>query len=110
MNTHNFKILTRRRRGEGHRETCVHIDWDGITVEHLRILAKIAIVHNIQARIYNSTEPVPKEVHIVAKDCVHEEPAALVRFQPQPVKSLADTQLAKLLSTLSPEELRNLLT
>lgn len=106
---HQFKILTRRREGQSHRETKVTIDWAGISREDLMTLAKNALVNDLQARIQKSTGPFPEEVTLVARELVHHEPEALMQYRPVEKKVAIDKELEKLLKKLHPDELKLLL-
>lgn len=111
-NIDDFKILVQRKAGEGHREVAVEIDWSGITAAELRILAKVAITHNLMAEVKKSTGPFPTLVKIKAFDEVHREPPCLVQFQPRKKPTATeevDVALQKLLAQLTPEERRKLL-
>jgi len=102
-----FKILTRKKEGQSHRETEVTIDWNGISREDLMVLAKNALVQDLQARIQkNMFNHFPEKVTIVAKDMVHKESVALWEYKPAPVKIPAG--LERLLEGLSQDELRKL--
>ena len=110
-----FKILTRRREGQSHRETQVTIDWTGISKEDLMILAKNALVQDLQARIQKEFQQFPSEYVIIAKDVVHKESAALWQYQPRelgPAKLpsvVVDKKLDAILRKLSAEDLKVLL-
>lgn len=115
MNRCTFKILTKKKAGQSHRETEVTIDWHGISVDDLKILAKNAIVQDLQARIRaEEFSSFPENVTIVAKDIVHRESAALWEYQPSIMREVEasnniDKKLEKMLKKLSPDELRALL-
>ncbi|MBT9145976.1 MAG: hypothetical protein DDT42_01855 [candidate division WS2 bacterium] len=105
-NTTKIKILTKRKCGSSHEETDLTINWDGVTPEHLRILAHIAIVHNWQSNAFKSKESLPTEVTIEAKDAVHEPASCLQRFSPDQLKQqLFDKKIDKILKELTPEQL-----
>lgn len=108
-----FKILVQRKRGDAHREVAVEIDWNDITAAELRILARIAITHNIMTELRKSTGPMPEIVKLKAFDQVHREPPCLVQYQPKKAKMNdpnVDDDLTRLLKNLTPEEQKRLLT
>lgn len=115
MNRCTFKILTKKKEGQSHRETEVTIDWHGVDVDDLKILAKNAIVQDLQARIRAAEfSSFPTNVTIIAKDIVHRESAALWEYQPDIIRagnpiSNIDKKLEKMLKELSPDELRALM-
>lgn len=111
-----FKILTRKREGQSHRETLVTIDWTGVSKEDLMILAKNALVQDLQARIQKEFSQFPAEYTVIAKDVVHRESAALWQYQPREPRQQeshndkASRELDKLLSQLSLDELKLLIS
>jgi hypothetical protein len=112
-----FKILTKKREGQSHRETLVTIDWSGISKEDLMILAKNALVQDLQARIQKEFQQFPTEYMIIAKDVVHKESAALWQYQPREPRQQPEfpeskslRELHKLLDGLPKEELELLLS
>lgn len=106
----SFRILT--KRGSGHRETEVTIDWDGITPEQLKLLARNAIVHDLQARISKLSETFPEKAFIKASDVANRRPVALDQWQPPESTTTikVDDKLEALLKKLSPEEVLQLLS
>lgn len=107
-NKTTFKILTQKKEGQSHRETEVTIDWTGITREDLMVLAKNALVQDLQARIQkNMFNHFPEKHTIIARDMVHKESVALWAYRPAPVKIPAG--LERLLEGLDPETIRKLL-
>lgn len=117
MNRCTFKILTKKKEGQSHRETEVTIDWRGISEDDLKILAKSAIVRDLQAKIQAGVfDTFPDKVEVVAKDLIRHDPAGQWEYQPNAVRSAnhstistIDKKLEKLLQELSPEELKALL-
>lgn len=106
MERQTFKILTRKKEGQSHRETEVTIDWTGISHEDLVILAKNSLVQDLQARIQKGMFDTFPETHlIVAKSYVHRESAALMDYKP---KIKIPAGLERLLEGLSQEQLREL--
>ena len=88
----SFKILTQRHKGESHRETAITIDWTGISQRDLMILAKRAIVYNLQVHIQKYLEgPFPVECKISAVEAAADHtPAMTCVFAPKVPKVLAD--------------------
>lgn len=106
-NKQTFKILTRKKEGQSHRETEVTIDWTGISREDLMILAKNALVQDLQARIQkNMFNHFPEKHTIHAKEMVHKDSVALFDYRPAPIKIPAG--LERLLEGMSQEELKKL--
>ena len=105
----SFKILT--KKGSGHRETEVTIDWTGITEDQLKLLAGNALIHDLQARIYKDIIPFPEKIMLNAAELSNRRPIALDRWQPP--ESTGDVKVSKkledLLRELSPIELATLL-
>lgn len=101
-----ISILTQKKKASGHVKTEVIIDWADVTEDDLRILARNALIHDLQARFCKSLKPIPDKATVRAKDWIHEPSAALVKYQP-PVRIL-DKELERLLKALTPEELRTL--
>jgi hypothetical protein len=109
-----FKILTRRKKGESHRETEVTIDWDGVTESQLRILARRALVYNFQCSIQKDpTGPFPEAVILTARDEAQDHtPVMEIIFAPRARNCSNWTgkpDLEDLMKVLSPEELLVLL-
>ena len=105
-----FKILTQRHKGESHRQTEVTIDWSGVSERDLKVLAKRAIVYNLQVHIQKCLEgPFPTEVKISAAEAAADHtPAMRIVFAPKVPRVLAKDQLDELLARLTPEELKEL--
>lgn len=105
-----IRILTQRRKGEAHHETLLTIDWDKITDEELKLLARNALIHDFQARLVKSEGPMPEKATIIAREQVYQPPVALMKYQPPPPKPVkVSNELEKLLLNLSAEELQILL-
>lgn len=110
-----FKILT--KKNSGHRETEVTINWNGVSVEDLKILAKSAIIRDLQAKIQAGVfDTFPEKVEVVAKNLIHHDSPAEWEYREPPKKpqgekekSPANKDLEKLLKKLSPAELRALM-
>lgn len=111
MSKDTFTILTRREKKASHRTTEVTIDWDGITEYQLRLLARNALIHDLQAQIQKKDEVFPEKVTLIARERVFLEPPSLVKFMP--VKRAVEVKVSKgledLLKNLTKEELRELL-
>lgn len=112
-----FKILTKKKEGQSHRETEVTIDWTGISREDLMVLAKNAIVADLQAKIQRGMfDTFPVKTTIIAKDVVQHDSVALWQYQPRETRPSSPTgskstldALEKALAKLSPEERKVLL-
>lgn len=110
MITEPFRILTQRDKKGAHAETLVTIDWTGITQEELYSLARMALIHDMQARFVKDKSPIPEKLTIYAATQVHKPSPAMVKYCPPEPKLKKETMdLEKLLEKLSPEELRILL-
>lgn len=111
----SFPILTRNADGRGHVKTKVTIDWEGISVDQLRILARNSLIHDLQVRIRDKVikGPDAQSVYIVARNEVHEPNLARLKLMPKREKAEIDAvisdKLGELLKNLSPEELKQLL-
>ena len=107
--TDTFKILT--KKGSGHRETEVTLDWTGVTEEQLKLLARNALIHDLQARIVKDIIPFPEKVTLSAVELANRRPVALDRWQPPESTVTVKTSktLEALLRQLSPDELLKLL-
>lgn len=114
-----FKILTKKREGQSHRETEVTIDWNGVSLDDLKILAKSAIVRDLQAKIQAGVfDTFPEKVEVVARELIkhdgpaeweYQQPSKARQYEtPSPQVSKAVRQLDELLKTLSQDELRRL--
>lgn len=109
--TDSFKILTQRHKGESHRETEVMIDWTGITERELYILARRAIVYNLQVHIQKYHEgPFPTEVKINAVEAARDHtPAITTVFAPKVQRVLNSVDaVEELLKQLTPDQLKEL--
>lgn len=108
---HTFKILTRKKDSQSHRETEITIDWSGVSVDDLKILAKNAIVQDLQARIrHGEFDTFPVKVEIIARNVVHHESAALWEFKALPPKEKkVDPVLEALLKNLTADEIKALM-
>ncbi len=117
--TDQFKILTQRRRESAHHETEVTIDWTGITERELYILARTALIHDLQARMVKQPGSMPEKVKIIAAAEVHHPSPALLKYTPPPPRPTqlvpknpkrdSPANLADLLAKLTPDELKVLL-
>lgn len=112
MHDTHIRILTKRQTG-CHVESDVTIKWDGITTEQLYKLAQIALIHNLQSKIYKKLLRDDLERIVVhAASAVHEPTYCLVEFAPgratREVK--LDKTLEKLLANLTADELKALLS
>lgn len=107
---HTFNVLTRRDCAAGHENTELTIDWTGITEQELYKLAQNALVHDFQARMVKEKRALPEKYTIVAKQQVHEPPAALLKYCPKPAKPKIDKTLAAAFAGLTREELEILLS
>jgi hypothetical protein len=107
-----FKILTQRKKGESHRETLVTIDWDGVSEDQLRTLARRALVYNFQCSIKKDpTGPFPETVTLVARNAAEDHtPVMEIIFAPQvpKVKAAKDLDWEDMFVKLSPAELKEL--
>lgn len=110
MSSETFKILTQRHKGESHRETAVTIDWEGVSERDLRILARRAIIYNLQVHIQKYLEgPFPQEYKISAREAAADHtPAMTCIFAPKVPRVLAKDKLDDLLAQLSVDELKQL--
>lgn len=111
MDTEVFTILT--RVGQGHRETTISIDWNGISIEELKVLARATLVKGLQDRM--RAGEFSDTVRIIARQQVfykqaqgqkREWPKAWTSGTDKPVKQKRspDDPLLKLLQLLTPEE------
>lgn len=116
MDTEVFTILT--RVGQGHRETTINIDWSGISIEELKVLARATLVRDLQDRM--RAGEFSSAVRIIAKQQVfykqaqeqkREWPKAWTSGTDKPVRQKRPTAdpLLELLKLLTPEEQRALL-
>lgn len=107
---HTFKVLTQKKRGSAHHETEVTIDWTGVSHEDLMLLAKAALVYDMQAQFVASPEAIPEKFEITAANVVRHAPPVLMKYTPKPKKSPGiPPELEKYLQTLSAAELKVLL-
>jgi hypothetical protein len=109
-----FKILTRRKKGESHRETEVTIDWSEVTESQLRTLARRALVYNFQCSIQKDpTGPFPEKITITAREEAQDHtPVMEIIFAPRARNCSNWTgkpDLEELMKMLTPEELLILL-
>lgn len=115
MDIESFTILTSRGKGKAHVETKVVIDWNGITVEQLHVLARNSLIHDLQLRIREEKlkGEMAQSAILIAKDEVYEpNPARLKLMPPRPKaekEALLEDKMTELLKMLSPEELKTLL-
>lgn len=106
---HTFKVLTQKRRGSAHAETEVTIDWTGVSQEDLMLLAKAALVYDMQASFAASSEAIPEKHLILAAGKVKHAPPMLMKYTPKPKKAPEiPVELEKYLKTLSAAELKQL--
>lgn len=103
-----FRILTQKAKGHAHSETLVRIDWEGITEDQLRILARRALIYQFQLSVQKDLIPgVPEAVTIIARDhAADRTPILEVVFAPKVKKVHKNSapDIEELLGQLSPEE------
>ena len=125
MTRESFRILT--KVGNGHRESELFINWEGISAEDLKFLAGQAIRANIQASLQKHWEPGSEKIFVNAAEAVNRAKAsrygnldflAKLDRTPEdlPVRkpgfkpaSTSVDPLAELMKALSPQDLLKLL-
>lgn len=99
------RVLTRKMNSKQHHETCVVIDWEGVTPEEMMQMAQWALIHEAQARFAKSTDEVPERHHISAKEIVKQRPVLLLKFAPPPPKEVVLSKAyEKLLDHMSDDD------
>jgi hypothetical protein len=98
-------ILVQKKPHQSHHEVKVVIDWAGVSRDDLAILARNALIYDLQHNLRKSEDPLPEEVIINVKDIVHHEMRCVTQFNPPPPKPSKQFQdLLEALKGLSKEE------
>lgn len=100
-----FKLLTQCQKGQSHRETVVTIDWDGITEQQLKTIARAHFIHVLQTQWKFEEKKVPEKVTVRAAEMVHAE--IFVPREYTPRKKMSPFEL--LMKDLSPDDLAELI-
>jgi hypothetical protein len=104
-------ILVQKKPHQSHHEVKVIIDWAGVSRQDLEILARNALLYDLQFNLRRSESPLPEEVVIDVRSVVQREMPCLTQFNPPPPKPSKKVQeLLEALKGLSPEEQAALFT
>lgn len=122
-----IKILVQPKPKAAHREVEVEIDWTGVSAEDMQFLARQLILHNLQAKIrsgFYDGQEFPEVITVKAEWEIHRDCVGVKDYKipeswlsgedkPKPVKKekkAPEIDIEALLRTLSPEDLKVLLS
>ena len=117
------KCLVRRDGKSGHDETVVHVEWDGLTDEDIKVLASFYIINCVEQQLKTNTTRLPEQVVVNGRDYLHREvivekkvkvPDSWKSGEDKPARGKAVKErqptLLELLKALTPEERKTLLS
>ena len=108
------KMFLRRHGKRGHEELLVHVEWDGVTDQDIKLMACHYILTRVRGEMQGEQHVLPEAVTVYAADYIHNEPLVQAELKipakwKEPPKSKARKEIDKLFEGLSREEILTLL-
>ena len=102
-------IFVKRNKAASHERTVVHVDWDRVSDEDIKMLAERYVVHQLEHELKQREERLPSSIEVLALDYVNND-----RFVAKPInlpkrqdicKSKAEKNFEEMFAALSVEEI-----